>query len=296
MRLRPNSGVNLRTYGMEFVASYFPYYQQGECYARTGDPVSAIRMFNIEEKQGAIKGNRPLYAELQRLRDLAQTKVADETAAVDRQARVKRAAEDVERLRREGGDLHRRPLRGGARAPGRGGEGGGAAGARRAAADRGPGERIRADVNDRDRADGAQHARIEQGLAEGRRLLDAGRAAEARIAVRGGARAGSEERGRAGRRARGAGAHPGGDDAAAARRRPAPGQGAPEAGQYEQALRAAHGGRGRSRGTWRRRRSLKRVQAGWSACATQKDVRVRIDALLADGERLIGADSTRRRR
>ena len=48
VRLRPNSGVNLRTYGMDFVGSYFPYYQQGLCYARTGDPVSAIRMFRDE--------------------------------------------------------------------------------------------------------------------------------------------------------------------------------------------------------------------------------------------------------
>src|SRR6187431_2413246 len=54
VRLRAASGVKLRTYGMDF-ADYFPYFHQGLCYARTGDPVSAIRMFNEEEKQGAIK-------------------------------------------------------------------------------------------------------------------------------------------------------------------------------------------------------------------------------------------------
>src|SRR5690348_15709992 len=66
VRLRPNSGVNLRTYVMDFVPGYFPYFQQGQCYARTGNPAEALRMFAMEEKQGAIRTNKPLYAEMVR--------------------------------------------------------------------------------------------------------------------------------------------------------------------------------------------------------------------------------------
>ena len=53
MRLRPTPSLNEQTYGLRFV-DYLPYYWQGVCYLRTGDFNSAIRMFNIEERQGAV--------------------------------------------------------------------------------------------------------------------------------------------------------------------------------------------------------------------------------------------------
>ena len=288
VRLRPASGVKLRTYGMDF-ADYFPYFHQGLCHARTGDPVSAIRMFNEEEKQGAIKGNKPLYAELQRQRDLAETRVADLTAATDRQARVKRAAEDVERLRREGTDLHQ---------AGRSED----ALARLAQAEKVAAElldptvqqqiadlvkRIRADVTDRTEQT-ARSTRVEQRLAEGRRLLDQGRAAEARIAfddvlaldqrnavAQDGRREAQEH----------IMAETTQQERDAALRR---GKALLEAGQYEQALvplnQAAADPRNLEAAAL-----LKRVQDRLERLRHQKDVRVRIEALLADGERLIQA-------
>jgi tetratricopeptide (TPR) repeat protein len=288
VRLRPNSGVNLRTYGMDFVAGYFPYYQQGLCYATTGDDASAIRMFNIEEKQGAIRSNRLLYAELVRRRDVAQTRVAEATAASDKQARLRRAAEDVERLRREGVDLQREGRSEEALAK--------LAQAEKAAELLEPAvqqqiadlvKRIRADVNDRTEQT-ARSARIERGLADGRRLLDAGRAADARIAFEGVleldpknavaqdgqreaqthilAETTQQER-----------------DTALQR-----GKALMEAGQYEQALlpltQAAADPRNEEAAAL-----VKRVRDRLEGIRHQKDVRVRIEALLADGERLIAA-------
>src|SRR5262245_23807858 len=105
VRLRKESGLNVRTYGMTFV-DYFPYYQQGLCHLRLGDENSAIRMFNIEESQGAIRGTR-LYGELVRLREQAQAQVQIQDEATEKQKRIRRAGEEVERLRREGTELHR---------------------------------------------------------------------------------------------------------------------------------------------------------------------------------------------
>lgn len=288
VRLRPNSGVNLRTYGMDFVANYFPYYQQGLCYARTGDQAAAIRMFNLEEKQGQIKGNRALYAELVRLRELAETRVAEERAATDRQARVKRATEDVERLRREGTELHQAGRSEDALAR--------LAQAEKAAELLEPAvqqqiadlvKRIRADVNDRTEQT-ARSTRVDQGLAEGRRLLDGGRAADALTAFEGVLKL--EPRNAValdGRRE--AQAHIMAEttqqERDAALRH---GKALLEAGQYQQALRPLTEAAADPRNV-EAAALVKRVQDRLERMRHQKDVRVRIEALLSDGERLIAA-------
>ena len=48
MRLKPASGLNQVTYGLQFV-DYLPYYWMGVCHLKTGDNPTAIRMFNHEE-------------------------------------------------------------------------------------------------------------------------------------------------------------------------------------------------------------------------------------------------------
>jgi len=102
VRLRPASALNEQMYGLRFV-DYLPYYWLGLCYLRTGDFNSAIRMFNIEEKQGAVRRTDALYRELRRLRAEAESaRVQAENA--DR-ARAVRA--EVERLLKEAGELHK---------------------------------------------------------------------------------------------------------------------------------------------------------------------------------------------
>src|SRR5438876_2021614 len=102
VRLRPTPSLNEQTYGLRFV-DYLPYYWQGVCYLRTGDFNSAIRMFNIEERQGAIRKNEGLDRELRRLRAEAETsRVQAENAE---RARVVRA--EVQRLVKEAGELHK---------------------------------------------------------------------------------------------------------------------------------------------------------------------------------------------
>jgi tetratricopeptide (TPR) repeat protein len=285
VRLRPTSGAGQRTYGMDFI-DYFPYYRQGLCYARTGDHNSAILMFDKEEKQGAIRNNARVYADLVRLRELAQTKAAEERAAVDRQAQVKRASEDAERWRREGAELHQ---------SGRSEE----ALARLAQAEKAAElldpavqqqiadlvKRIRADLKDRSEQ-AARNARIEQGLANGRRLLDAGHAAEAQVLF-------AEVLGldpqnavaKDGRREAQAHilAETTQQDRDAALRQ---GKALLEAGQYEQALRPLTEAAADPRNL-EAAALVKRVQDRLERMRHQKDVRVRIDALLADGERLI---------
>ncbi|HET7745885.1 MAG TPA: hypothetical protein VFM29_01210, partial [Vicinamibacteria bacterium] len=100
-KLKPNSGLDQRTYGMEF-EDYLPYYYEGLCLLRTGDHEGAILRFNIEEKNGAIKES-PLY------RDLVQKRREAEAvrAQLDQEARLKKLREEVDRLRAQSAELHR---------------------------------------------------------------------------------------------------------------------------------------------------------------------------------------------
>jgi tetratricopeptide (TPR) repeat protein len=287
VRLRPGSGVNLRTYGMGFVETYFPYYQQGVCYLRLNDHNSAIRMFNIEEKQGAIRGTR-LYADLVRQREQAQQQAAEQEAAAEKQQRIRKAGEEVERLRREAADLSRDGKLEDALAR--------LAQAEKMAEELEPAvrqqvadqvRRIRAEQNDRaERAATAQ--KIEDGLAEGRRLIAAERPAEARIAF---------DRVLA-LDPRNAVALDGKRDAEARimaettqQERDAAfrtGKALFEQGQFEQALKplteaaADPTNRAASEMLMRAQKTIERTRF-------QKDVKARIDGLLAEGERLIAA-------
>jgi len=107
VRQKPGSGLNERTYGMDFVDRYLPYYEQGLCQLRLGDHNVALLMFNIEDKQGAIKKVDPVYRELVKQRLEAQRRQDLETADAEHQRQARAALEEVRRLRREGDERHR---------------------------------------------------------------------------------------------------------------------------------------------------------------------------------------------
>jgi hypothetical protein len=94
--------LHARTYGVEFV-NYFPYYYQGLAQLHTGDWSSAILMFNIEEKQGAIKKSS-LFRELVKRRTEAEKGRADAEGA-ETQKKIRQLRDEVARLRREAADL-----------------------------------------------------------------------------------------------------------------------------------------------------------------------------------------------
>jgi hypothetical protein len=175
VKLKPDSGVDQRTYGMDFV-DYFPYYHQGVVYHHLRQWDSAILMFNIEEKNGAIKRSGT-YRELRRLRGEAEAARAE----IEREARLKKLREEVDRLRRESADLHR--LGRYEEALSR------LALAQKASEALDPGtqrdvlDRIQRIRDDAARAAAAAERaqRIERDLAEGQALLEAGKATEAKI-------------------------------------------------------------------------------------------------------------------
>jgi tetratricopeptide (TPR) repeat protein len=102
VRLKPGSGLNERTYGMDFVDSYLPYYQQGLCQLRLGDHNAALLMFNTEEKQGAVKKLDGAWRDLVKQRLEAQRRQDLEAADAERQKQARAALEEVRRLQREG--------------------------------------------------------------------------------------------------------------------------------------------------------------------------------------------------
>jgi tetratricopeptide (TPR) repeat protein len=287
VRLRPSSGVNLRTYGMDFVESYFPYYQQGVCYLRLSDHNSAIRMFNIEEKQGAIRGHR-LFSELVRLRDQAQAQANLADVAEAKRLRMRRAGEEVERLRREASDLHRENKAEEALAR--------LTQAEKIAEELEPAvrdriaeqlKRIRAEQSERDERT-ALAERIERDLAEGRRLLEAEKEPEARLAfdrvLAIDPRNTVAQEGKRDAEARILAETTQQERDAAFRS----GKSLFEAGQYEQALKPLTEAAADS--TNREAASLlDRAQKTLARMRFQKDTRVRIETLLAEGERLIAA-------
>jgi tetratricopeptide (TPR) repeat protein len=175
VKQKPDSGLDARTYGMDFI-DYFPYYYQGVAYHRTQQWDSAILMFNIEEKAGAIK-RRPLYRELIRLRREAEAARAE----IDRALRIKKLKEEVDRLRRESAELHKANRYEDALSR--------LAVAQEAAKALDPGtqrdiqersQRIRDDASKA--AAAAERAqRIERDLGEGQALLETGKATEAKI-------------------------------------------------------------------------------------------------------------------
>jgi hypothetical protein len=107
VRLKPGSGLNERTYGMDFVDSYLPYHQQGLCQLRLGDHNAALLMFAMEEKQGVIRKIEAANRELVKQRTEAQRRQDLEVADAERQKQARAALEEVRRLRREGDERHK---------------------------------------------------------------------------------------------------------------------------------------------------------------------------------------------
>ncbi len=99
MRLRPQAGTNVRTYGM-WTENYLPEHYLGVCLLRLEDYDGAIEQFDRAERQGAVKKAPEQHAELLRLRLEAQTA---------RGARMTRQAmAEVQRKMREAQELGRR--------------------------------------------------------------------------------------------------------------------------------------------------------------------------------------------
>ncbi len=97
-KLKPRSELDAQTYGLDFV-DYLPYYHEGLCRLRLGEYATAVDLFNREEGQGAIKKRERLYQDLRQQRENAE-----------RQRTVRSAQEQVQRLRKEADDLHKAGL------------------------------------------------------------------------------------------------------------------------------------------------------------------------------------------
>ncbi len=177
IRLRPQPGINERTYGLDFIDAYFPYYDMGVCYLRSGDYANALKSFNEEEERGVIRKSGQ-YRNLQRDR----TEADNGARAAEQQKVARLARETVQRLLREASDLLK--TRKFEDALGRVTE------AQIAAAGLDPAtqrqivelhDRIAAEKKDENDAleARARAQRVEQELADGRRLLDEGTPREA---------------------------------------------------------------------------------------------------------------------
>jgi tetratricopeptide (TPR) repeat protein len=276
IRLKPVPAANEQTYGLQFV-DYFPYYQLGICYLRAGDMNSAMRYFNVEEGKGAIK-------RVSAYRDLIRLRAEAESGESQRLARL--ARDTVERLLKEAAELARAHKYDDALAR--------IAQAQAGATNLDPTTQQRV-IDMRDRVRGEQrdlaetalrNQRIEQGLAEGRRLLDDGHATEAILAFdqvlaldprNARAEAGKKEaqdhiRTRETRQT--------------LKQRAALGRSLFEAGRYEEALEpltdaATDPANAEARDLLEKsRRLVERMRI-------QKDLRLRIDALMADADRLL---------
>ncbi len=102
IKLKPEPALNEQTYGLSF-EDYFPYYVEGKCYLGKGEYSSAIRLFNIEEKKGKIQGRDGEYRTLRRLRAEAEAG----QKGLDTADSVRKIKDGVDRYRREAVDLHK---------------------------------------------------------------------------------------------------------------------------------------------------------------------------------------------
>ncbi|HET8646389.1 MAG TPA: hypothetical protein VFO85_12925, partial [Vicinamibacteria bacterium] len=286
-RLKPSSGLNVRTYGMDFVDTYVPYYQQGACLLRLGDHDAALLQFAAEEKQGAIRKVDPLNREMLQQRAEAQRRQDVARADAERQKQARAAFEEVRRLRREGDERQKEGRLDEALAL--------LVQALKAAEllDAGIQQQVMDKISlikaeQKKRQEQVERAqRIENALAEGRRLLDADQPGEARLrfdevlaedprhagALEGKRLAEERQLALTTRQQR---------EAAFVE-----GQALYEQGQYERAQSrlavAASDPANREAAAL-----LKKAQATLARMREQKELRVRIDAVLAEGERLLG--------
>jgi hypothetical protein len=105
-QMKPRSALQEQTYGLDFV-DYFPYYYQGVALARLGQHAAAVDAFHAEEKQGAIKSRPREYADLVEQRKKAGLKAREITEAEESARKARVALAEVRRLRQEGEELHR---------------------------------------------------------------------------------------------------------------------------------------------------------------------------------------------
>jgi tetratricopeptide (TPR) repeat protein len=172
-RLKPASALNEQTSGLDFV-DYLPYYYSGICYLEgKKDFNSATRMFNIEEAAGAIKKNESLYSSLRQLRNRAHDLESERLAAGLR--------EEVDRLLGEATELYKArrfddALTRLAKAQSAGSE----IDQGRQQQVRDLTEKVKADKRDAQAAE-ARAKRIEEALSDGRRFLDEGHPNEAAV-------------------------------------------------------------------------------------------------------------------
>ena len=276
IRLKPTPALNERTYGLEFI-DYLPYYYLGLCNLRTGDLNTALQMFNIEEERGVVKRSR-VY------KDLLRFKIEAENARNEKVAQMARA--EVERLLKEGADLARAARYDDALER--------LARAQIGAASLDPGtlQRI-VDLQTKVRAEkreitetAARTARIEQALAEARRLLEEGKVTEAHIrfqevlgldprnaAAAEGQRDAQERLRASTSRAEMAASY-------------ARGKGLFETGKYEESLKPLTDATA-DPGNAAARDLLAQAQRFVEGVKRARDQRVRIDTLIANAERLI---------
>ncbi len=278
MKLRPGPANNVQTYGLQFV-DYLPNYHLGVCLQGLGDHAAAIEAFNISEQQGAIR-RTPLHTDLIRRRGESQ---AAEAARLTRRARA-----EFQRLLREAQELGRKrawdeslPLLAQAEQLARGLDA----------------DSLRAVTRERERQRAAQQEaldaaarlqRLEQRLADGDRLLEEGRATEAKVAfdealdldprnpraLEG--RRVAEERILAS------------TTRAARQKALADGKALFDAGQFEAALAPLSDAAADPADT-EARALLARARQVLEGLRVQKELRARIDALLAQGEELMAA-------
>ena len=97
IRIKPSSGLQLQTYGLQFV-DYLPYYWQGVCHLKMGDNEAAIRLFNAEEDRRAIQKSA-LFKDM-----VAKRTEADQA---ERTQVARKARAQLDRLVLEGQDLQR---------------------------------------------------------------------------------------------------------------------------------------------------------------------------------------------
>jgi len=278
IRLKPNPALNQQTYGLQFV-DYTPYYYLGLCHVKAGDYNTAMRMFNIEEDRGAIKRS-PLYRDLQRLRAEAEDAERQRVARLAREevARLLRETEALSKARKHADALTR------------------LAQAEAIAANLDPEtqrsirewqDKVRADEKAQSDAS-ARAQRVDQALADARRLLDEGRATEAGVrfdevlaadpknsrAIEG--KRESQERILASR-------SQGSLDAAFQE-----GKALFEAGKYEEALRPLTDAAADPKNA-QARDYLRRAQGVVEGVRRQQELRRQIDGLLAEAEQLLAA-------
>jgi tetratricopeptide (TPR) repeat protein len=172
LKLRPNPGTNVRTYGMGLV-DYLPHYLKGICLEGQEQHHLAIEAFDREEAAGAIR-KTSRHADLIRRRGEAQSAEAVRL--------TRRARGEFQRLMREAQELGRRrawdeslPLLAQAEQLAKGLDA----------------DSLRAVTREQERQRAAQQEakdaaaraqRLEQLLADGGRLLEEGKASEAKLA------------------------------------------------------------------------------------------------------------------